>query len=95
MVIGQPQLGVGLTAVLHEVGQLLKPGQEVSAVDVLAEDSRARRPKRRTVVLPTVVAATSMRMVASGGPLIVVALSPADHIVVALRLTSVAEAVVH
>ena len=47
------------------------------------------------MVLPTVVAATSVRMVASGGPLVVVAPSPAGHIVVALRLASVAKAVTH
>ena len=71
-----------------------KPGREVSVADGLAEDSRARRPKRRTAVLPTVVAATSVQVVASSGPIIVVAPSPADHIVVLLRLTLVAEAVV-
>ena len=47
------------------------------------------------MVLPTVVATTSVQVVASGGPIIVVAPSPADHIVVALRLASVAKAVVH
>ena len=47
------------------------------------------------MVLPTVVAATSVRVVTSDRPIIVVVPSPADHIVVALRLTSVAEAVVH
>ena len=46
------------------------------------------------MVFPIVVAATSVRMVALGGPLIVVAPSPADHLVVALRLALVAEAVV-
>ena len=60
-------------------------------MDDLAEDSRARWPRRRTTVLPTIIATASMRMVASGGPLIVVAPSPTDHIVVALRLASVAE----
>ena len=50
---------------------------------------------RRTMVLPTIVATASVRVVASGGPIVVVAPSPANHIVVALRLTSVAEAVVH
>ena len=44
---------------------------------------------------PTVVATASVRVVASGWPIIVVAPSPADHIVVALRLASIAEAVVH
>ena len=47
------------------------------------------------MVLPAVVVATSVRVVASGKPIIVVAPSPTDHIVVALRLASVAEAVVH
>ena len=47
------------------------------------------------MVLPTIVATTSMRVVASGGPIIVVAPSPVDHIMVALRLVLVAEAVVH
>ena len=46
------------------------------------------------MVLSTIVAAASVQVVASSGPLIVVASSPADHLVVALRLTSVAEAVV-
>ena len=47
------------------------------------------------MVLPTVVATTSVRVVASGGAIVVVAPSPADHIVVALCFVSVAEAVVH
>ena len=47
------------------------------------------------MVLPTVVATASMRVVASGGPLIVVAPSSADHIVVALRLMPAAKSVVH
>ena len=47
------------------------------------------------MVLPAVVAATSVRVVASGEPIVVVAPSPADHIVVILRLALVAEAVVH
>ena len=47
------------------------------------------------MVLPAVVAATSVRVVASSKPIVVVAPSPADHIVVALRLASVAETVVH
>jgi len=47
------------------------------------------------VVLPTVVAATSARVVASGGPIVVMAPSSADDIVVALRLTSVTEGVMH
>ena len=72
-----------------------KLGQEVSAADVLAEDSRAKQPRRRTAVLPTVIAATSVQVVASGEPIVVVALSLTDHIMVVLRLASVAEAVVH
>ena len=67
----------------------------MGAVDGLAEDSRARWPGRRTVVLPTVVATASVRVVASGRPIVVVVPSPADHIVVALCLASIAEAVVH
>ena len=47
------------------------------------------------MVFLAVVAATSVHMVASGGPIVVVAPSPADHIMVALRLASVAEAIVH
>ena len=47
------------------------------------------------MVLPTIVVTTSVRVVASGGPIIIVAPSPTDHLVVALRLTSVAEVVVH
>jgi len=70
-------------------------GREVSAVDGLSEDSRARRPRRRIAVLPAIVATASVQVVTSGGPIVVVAPSPADHIVVALRLASVAEAVVH
>ena len=46
------------------------------------------------MVLLTVVAATSVRMVAPGGPLTVVAPSSADHLVVALCLALVAEVVV-
>ena len=95
MVIGQPQLGVGLATVLCEVGRLPKPGGERGAVDGLAKDSRARWPRRRTAVLATVVAAASVRVVASGGPIVVVASSPADHIMVILRLASVIEAVMH
>ena len=67
----------------------------MSVVDGLAEDSRARWPRRRTAVLPAVVAIGSVRVVTTGGPMVVVKPSPADHIVVALRLASVAEAVVH
>ena len=47
------------------------------------------------MVLPTIIATALVRVVASGGPIIIVASSPADHIVVILRLASVAEAVVH
>ena len=47
------------------------------------------------MVLATIVAAALVRVVASGRPIIVVASSPADHIMVILRLTSVAEAVLH
>ena len=47
------------------------------------------------MVLPTIVAATSVRVVASGEPIVVVAPSPTDHIMVVLRLASVAEVVVH
>ena len=47
------------------------------------------------MVLPTIIATTLVWVVASSGPLVVVAPSPADHIVVALRLASVIEAVVH
>ena len=46
------------------------------------------------MVLPTVVAATSVWVVTSGEPIVVVAPSPADHVMVLLRLASVAEAVV-
>ena len=45
------------------------------------------------MVLLTVITATSVWMVALGGPLIVVASSPADHLMVTLHLASVAEAV--
>ena len=65
----------------------------MSTADGLAEDSRARRPRRRTAVLPVVVAATSVWVVSLGEPVVVVAPSPADHVVVLLRLASVAEAV--
>ena len=56
--------------------------------------TRARPHRRRTAVLPAVVAATSVWVVTSGEPVVVVAPSPADHVVVLLRLASVAEAVV-
>ena len=61
----------------------------------LAKDPRARWLKRRTTVLPTIVATALVWVVASGGPLIVVASSSTNHIVVALCLASVAKAVVH
>ena len=63
-------------------------------MDGSAKNSRARRLGRRTVVLLTFVAATPMWMVALGGPLTVVAPSSTDHLVVALRLASVVEAIV-
>ena len=72
-----------------------KPGREESDADGLAEDSRARWPRRRTAVLSTIVATALVRVVASGEPIIIVAPSLADHIVVALRLASVVEVVVH
>ena len=52
----------------------------MSTVDGLAKDSRARGPRRRTAVLPTVVATASVRVVASDGPLVVRVPSPTDHI---------------
>ena len=45
------------------------------------------------MVFLTVISAASMRMVASSGPLPVVAPSPADHLMVALGLESVVEAI--
>ena len=47
------------------------------------------------MVLATVVAAASVRVVASSGPIVVVASSPANHIMVVLRLMSIAEAIVN
>ena len=70
-----------------------KPGWEMSSADGSAEDSRARWFRRRTAVLLTVITATSVRMVAPSGPLVVVASSPADHLMVSLHLASIAEAV--
>ena len=67
----------------------------MGAADGLAKDSRARWPRRRTAVLATVVAAASVRVVASGGPIVIMASSPADRIVVVWRLAPIAEAVVH
>ena len=70
-----------------------KPGQEMSSADGSAEDPRAWRFRRRTAVLLTVITATSVWVVAPGGPLVVVASSPADHLMVSLRLASIGEAV--
>ena len=94
MVIGKPKLGVGLAAIFCEVGWLAKPGWELSVADSSTEDPRARWFRRGTAVFLAVVTAAPMRMVASGGPLTVVASSSADHLVVTLRLASVVEAVV-
>ena len=47
------------------------------------------------MVLPTIVATTSVWVVALGGPIVVVAPSPADHIMIALRLVSIVEAIMH
>ena len=65
----------------------------MSSADGSVEDSRARRFRRRTAVLLTVITATSVWMVAPSGPLIVVASSPADHLMVSLHLALVAEVV--
>ena len=46
------------------------------------------------MVFLTVISAALMRMVSSSGPLTIVAPSPADHLVVALGLALVVEAVV-
>ena len=70
-----------------------KPGWEMCSADGSAEDPRTRRFRRRTAVLLTVITATLVWMVALGGPLIVVASSPADHLMVCLHLALVAEAV--
>ena len=70
-----------------------KPGQEKSSPDGPAEDPRAWRFRRRTAVLLTVITATSVWVVAPGRPLVVVASSPADYLMVSLRLTSIAKAV--
>ena len=45
------------------------------------------------MVLLTVITATLVWMVALGGPLIIVASSPADHLMVSLHLASIAEVV--
>ena len=93
MVIGKPEFRIGLAAILCEVGWLSKPGREVGATDGLAEDSRAKGPRRRTAVLLTVIMATPVWMVALGGPLVIVASLPADHLMVCLHLALVVEAV--
>ena len=64
-----------------------KLGGEWGTADGLTKDSRARQPRKRTAVLATVVAA------ASGGPLIVMASSPTDHLMVVPCLVSVVEVV--
>jgi hypothetical protein len=94
VVIGEPELRVGLATIFCEVGRLAKPGWELSVADGSTKDPRARWFRRGTVVFLTVITAAPMRMVASGGPLTVVAPSSADHLVVTLRLASVIEAVV-
>jgi len=65
----------------------------MSSTDGSTEDSRARWFRRRIAVVLTIITATSVRMVAPGGPLIVVASSLADHLMVSLRLALVAEVV--
>ena len=70
-----------------------KMGQELGDTDSSAEDSRARWLRRRAAVFLAVVAATSVHMVALGGPLTVVASSSADHLMVSLHLVSIVEAV--
>ena len=62
-------------------------------MDGPAEDPRAWRFRGRTAVFPAIVATASVWVVAPSGPLIVVALSPADHLMVSLHLASIAEAV--
>ena len=93
--MGQSKFGVSLTAIFCEVGRLVKPGWELSVADGPAKDSRTRWPRGRTVVLLTVVATALVRLVPSSGPLIVMAPSPTDHIMVALSLASTAKALVH
>ena len=92
-VIDKPEFRVGLAAVLREIGWLPKPGGEKSSADGPTEDPRAQRFRGRTAVLPAVVATASVWVVAPSGPLIVVASSPADHLMVSLYLASIAEAV--
>ena len=72
-----------------------EPGWKVSVADGSTKDPRARWLGRRTAVLFAVVATASVWVVASGGPIVVVASPPADHIMVVLRLASIAEAVVN
>ena len=92
-VIGKPKFEISLIAKLCEVGWLPKPGQEMSSADGSAEDSRAWRFRRRTAVLLTVITATPVWMVALGGPLVIMASSPSDHLMVCLHLALVVEAV--
>ena len=92
-VIGKPELRVGLAAVLREIGRLPEPGGKKGSADGPAEDPRAWRFRGRTAVLPAIVATTSVWVVAPSGPLVVVASSPADHLMVSLHLALVAEAV--
>ena len=70
-----------------------KPGWEMCSMDGSAEDPRAWRLRRRTTVFLTIIMATSVWVVAPCGPLVVVASSPADHLMVCLHLALVAEAV--
>ena len=72
-----------------------KTGRELGDTDSSVEDSRARWLRRRATVFLAVVAATSVHMVASGGPLTIMASSSADYLVVSLPLVSIAEAVVN
>ena len=67
-----------------------KLGWEMGDTDSSAKDSGAGWLRRRTAVLLAGVAATSVHMVASGGPLAVMAPSPAGYLVLVLRLASVA-----
>jgi len=72
---------------------LPKTGREKSSADGPAEDPRAWRFRRRAVILLTIIAAASVWVVTPSGPLIVVASSPADHLMVSLHLASIAEVV--
>ena len=47
------------------------------------------------MVLPTIIATTSVHSIAPGGPIVVVAPSSTAHVVAVLRLALVVEAVVH